>query len=515
MRCLLCSLALLVPAAPWLLAAPAERTALRFEVSVAPGLLAGPTDGRVLIVLGDRARPEPRAFIGETGMTVPPILGADARGLKAGGKVVLDESSACFPLTHLSRLRKGKYVVQAVFDHNGDLRLADAPGNLVSAPVAVTLDPAAGGTVRIELTRKLPKEQLPRDTEHVKFVKLRSEKLSAFHGRPIFLRAGVILPPEHTTDRERRYPLRVHIGGFGSRFNGVLGWMEENSSYRRAWAAAGAPRMIVLHLDGAGPLGDPYQVNSANHGPYGDAVTQELIPYVEKTYRGIGKPHARVLDGGSTGGWVALALQVFYPDFFNGAWSHCPDPVDFRAFELLNVYRDANAYTNRHEFDRPAAREINGDVRFTMRHEVQREIVLGRGDRWTLSGKDWGSWNATFSPRGNDGLPMPLWDGKTGQLDRRVAEHWQKYDLRLHLAKYRATLAPKLRGKLRIWVGEADDYFLNNAVHLLDDFFRTSKPAFDARITFGPRRDHNWRGLSQKQMIDEMAVAIEKARPGR
>jgi hypothetical protein len=270
--------------------------------------------------------------------------------------------------------------------------------------------------------------------------------------------------------------------------------------------------MIVLHLDGAGPLGDPYQVNSANHGPYGDAVTRELIPHVEKRFRGIGKGYARVLDGVSTGGWVSLALQVFYPDFFNGAWAHCPDPVDFRAFELLNVYRDGNAYVNSSGFERPAAREINGDVRYTMRHEVQREIVLGRGDNWTLSGKDWGSWNATFSPRGEDGLPLPLWDGKTGKINPKVAEHWQKYDLRLHLAKNRATLAPKLRGKLHIWVGEADDYFLNNAVHLLDDFLKTAKPAFEAKITFGPRRDHEWRGLSQRELMDEMAAAIERGR---
>ena len=516
MRRSLCLLALVVPLAGALVgggvAAPVRRTSLRFEVSVAKGLLAAPTDGRVLVVLSDRAKPEPRVFIGQTGMSNPPVLGADARGLKAGDKVVLDESSAIFPIDHLATLPKGDYHVQAVFDCNRDLRLVDAPGNLVGEPLAVSLGPAAGGTVRLELTRKLPEEKLPRDEENIKFVRLRSEKLSRFHGRPIYLRGAVILPPGHAKDTDRRYPLRVHISGFGARFTRAQAWLAPFSEYRRVWSVATTPRMLVLYLDNAGPLGDPYQVNSANHGPYGDALTQELIPYVEKTYRGIGKPHARVLDGASTGGWVSLALQVFYPDFFNGAWSHCPDPVDFRAFELLNVYRDTNAYVNQHGFERPAAREISGDVRYTMRHEVRREIVLGRGDRWALSGKDWGSWNATFSPRGKDGLPVPLWDGKTGRIDRRVAEHWQKYDLRLHLARNRATLAPKLRGKLRVWVGEADDYFLNNAVHLLDDFLRTVRPPFDAKITFGPRQDHNWRGLSEKQLIDDMAAAIERGR---
>ncbi len=513
MRRSFCLLALILPAAGLLAGpAPAERTALRFEVSVARGLLAGPTDGRVLVVLGHDSRPEPRLYLGQTGMGTPPMLGADARGLSAGGKVVLNQGSAIFPVAHLAGVPKGKYHVQAVFDHNRDLRLSGAPGNLVSEPVEVTLDPAAGGTVRLELTRKLPEEPVPRDTESIKFLKFLSPRLSRFHGRPIYLRAGVILPPDHARERDKKYPLRVHIGGFGQRYTSARSWMTPFASYRRNWALPGTPRMIVLHLDGAGPLGDPYQVNSANHGPYGDAITQELIPFVEKTYRAIGKPYARVLDGASTGGWVSLALQVFYPDFFNGAWSHCPDPVDFRAFELLNVYRDGNAYVNASGFERPAARYISGDVRYTMRHEVQREVVLGRGDRWELSGKDWGSWNAVFSPRGDDGLPVPLWEGKTGKLEPRVAEHWQKYDLRLLLEKNRATLAPKLRGKLHIWVGEADDYFLNNAVHLLDDFLKASKPPFEAKVTFGERQNHNWRGLSVRQMIDEMAEAIERGR---
>src|SRR5204862_1055850 len=192
-----------------------------------------------------------------------------------------------------------------------------------------------------------------------------------------YLRAGVVLPPDFEKEPQRRYPLRVHVGGYGTRFT---------AASRFARGGIGGPQMIVLHLDGAGPFGDPYQVNSANNGPYGDAVTQELIPHVEKTFRGIGQPFARVLDGASTGGWVSLALQVFYPDFFNGAWSHAPDPVDFRAFELINVYRDENALVNRHGFDRPGARDLNGETKYTMRNEVDREVVLGRGGLWTLSG---------------------------------------------------------------------------------------------------------------------------------
>ncbi|MFL6112214.1 MAG: alpha/beta hydrolase-fold protein, partial [Catenulispora sp.] len=364
------------------------------------------------------------------------------------------------------------------------------------------------------LAHRVPPEELPPPTEHLRFVKLRSEKLSRFHGRPIYLRAGVILPPGYGAEPGRRYPLRVHVGGYGTRFTEVRALMARGSEFRRAWLAGDAPRMLLLHLDGAGPFGDPYQVNSANNGPYGDAVTQELIPHVERTFGASGRPHARVLDGASTGGWVALALQTFYPDSFNGAWAHCPDPVDFRAFELVNVYRDANAFVNAHGFERPAAREPGGDVRSTMRHECRLEAVLGRGGRWTLSGKDWAAWNAVFGPRGDNGLPRPLWDGRTGRIDRDVIEHWQQYDLRLVLQREWATLGPKLRGKFHVWVGDADDYFLNNAVHLLDDSLAEAHPPFAGRITYGPGKGHDWRGLGERELMDEMARAVSHGRAG-
>jgi hypothetical protein len=488
-------------------------TGLRFEVAVARGLLPGPADGRLLIVLDRRKDPKPWRSVGTTGLTAPPVLARDVEGLAPGGTAVVDQGAVLFPLAHLALLPRGEYHVQAVLDVGRDLKLVNSPGNLVSEPVAVRLDPARGGTVRIELTRRFTEPELPTETEHVRFVKVRSERLSQFHGRPMYLRAGVILPAGYGRDAGRRYPLRVHTGGYGTRFTAVARVMGEGSDFRSAWLAEGTPRMILLHLDGAGPWGDPYQVNSANSGPYGDAVTQELIPYVEKRFSGVGEPHARVLDGASTGGWVSLALQVFYPDFFNGAWAHAPDPVDFRAYELINVYEDENAYVNARGFERAAARERNGDVRYTVRHECLLERVLGRGGRWELSGKDWCAWNATFGPRGADGLPRPLWDGVTGKIDRDVVDHWKRYDLRLVLQQNWPTLGPKLRGKLHVWVGEADDYFLNNAVHLLDDFLRGAKPAYEGSITYAPGEGHGWQGLTEKELMGAMAGAIGKGQP--
>lgn len=483
-------------------------TALRFEVTVAKGLLAEPADGRVLVALSRDTKAEPRLGMGHYGSNSLPLLGADALAFTAGSTVVLDQTSAIFPVSHLSRLPPGEYAVQAVLHHNRDLNLVDAPGDLYSAARTFMIDPAKPGIVRLELTKAVPPEQLPADTEHVKYIKLRSELLSKFHGRPIYLRAGVILPRDFATDKDRRYPLRVHIGGYGSRFTAVGDRMNGLSGFRTVWFADDTPRMVFLHLDGAGPLGDPYQVNSANNGPYGDAITRELIPYVEKHYRGIGAGTARVLDGGSTGGWVSLALQTFYPDFFNGAWSRAPDPVDFRAYELINIYKDDNAYLNVHGFERPSSRDLNGDVRTTVRHECQVERVLGRGDRWELSGKDWCAWNATFGPRGEDGRPKPLWDGKSGKLDRSVVEHWKQYDLRLVMEKQWPTLGPKLRGKLHIWVGEADEYYLNNAVHLLDDFLKKAKPAYEGTIVYGMGQGHTWDSLSESERMHAMAKAM-------
>jgi hypothetical protein len=484
------------------------KTDLRFEIVAAPGLVGQSVRGRLFVILGRGSRPEPRWTVGETGLDAAPVLGRDVEDFGPESVGVIDEQAATFPISSLARLPAGDYVVQAVLDTNEDLKGLNAPGNLYSGVRKMHLDPAAGETVRIALTHAVPPETLPADMEQVKYLKVPSKLLSNFHGRPIFLRAGVILPRGFDREPDRRYPLRVHIGGYGDRFTGVGQRMKNGSGFRAMWNADDTPRMIFVQLDGDGPLGDPYQVNSANHGPYGDAVLTELIPLVEAKFRGIGHGRARVLDGGSTGGWVALALQVFYPEAFAGCWSFCPDGVDFRAFQLVNIYEDANAYVNSHGFERPAARDESGDVRYTMRHECQLENVVGRGDSWTMSGGQWGAWNATYGPRGANGRPMPLWDPQTGHIDRSVVEHWKTYDLRLVLERNWKTLGPKLRRKIHIWVGEADDFFLNNAVHRLEDFLAKADPPYGGTITYGPGEGHCWLGITEREMMEQMARAV-------
>jgi Putative esterase len=476
---------------------------LRFEVVLGADVKPQWTSGRMLLVIAPADSKDARREIGQTGMDGAPILGCDVAELKSGSPVVLDERSTIAPIASLAALPAGDYSVQAVFRCNPDLRLVSAPGNLSSEPQKVHLDPAAPTIVKLALTRVEPPEELPADTEELKFLKFESKRLSEFWKRPIFLRAGVRLPRGFAKDTARRYPLLVRIGGFGSRYTGI------GRSRGRNASDDDAPPFVTLQLDGAGPLGDPYQVDSASHGPYGAAITEELIPFVEQKFRCIGEPRARFTTGGSTGGWVSLALQVFYPDFFNGCWSFFPDGVDFRCFQLVDVYGDKNAYVNRYGFERASQRNVDGETVYTMRHECGIENVLGEGDSYATSGGQWGAWIATYSPRGKDGRPLPLWDPQTGAIDQQVAETWKKYDLRMVLEENWTTLGPKLEGKLHVYVGDADDYFLNNAVVRLQKFLEKARPAYGGTIQYGWRGGHGWNPLSGAEMLKQMAARVE------
>ena len=492
-----------------LLAAGGEKqagTSARFEVTVNAKLASQARNGRLFVIISSRDSGEPRLVAGATGMNSPRMFARDVPTITPSQAATIDETCVAFPYASLRELEPGSYSVQAVYDINLEIKGLNSPGNLYSRPRQIQITSTKGAAIQLELTEQVPPEELPKNTENLKYIKFESRLLSQFWGRPTYLRAGIILPPKHARETSR-YPLRVHIGGYGSRYTGIGRMMAEGSEFRRLWQAQDTP-MIVLHVDGAGPFGDPYQINSANNGPYGDALTQELIPYIEREFRGNGK---RVLDGGSTGGWVSLALQIFYPDFFSGAWSACADGVDFRGFQLIDIYKDANAYVNAFGFERPAARDLDGDVKYSMRHECGRlENVLGRGDNWTRSGGQWGAWNAAYGPRGSDRMPVALWDPVTGAIDHSVAEQWKKYDLRLYVESNWKTLAPHLNGKLNIWMGDADDYFLNNAMRLFEEMTKRLEPKADFRIVFAPGKGHCWRGISEADMMKEMARAVTK-----
>lgn len=431
-----------------------------------------------------------------------PIFGMTLDKVELNQPVAIGADAVGFPVgASLDTLPAGKYKVQAILAFNSDINLPNAPGNLRSEVVELTLPVTNGKKVTIPLTQTI--ESRPnRGRDGYEQVELPSPLLTAFHNRPMTLRFGVALPATSDDSIETAKKevssgdakgLIVHIGGFGQRSNSVVGLERD-------------PRFVQILLDGAGPYGDPYYVDSANNGPYGRALLEEIIPYVEKKYQCGGSGKLRFTTGGSTGGWVSLALQVFYPDEFNGCWSSCPDGVDFRNFQLINIYEHENAFTRKDGSDVPAKRNRNGETDYSVRHECQLERVLG-GGRWELGGQQWASWNAVYGPRDANG-PIPLWDGQTGEINRDVAMAWKRYDLRMVLEENWSNLGNRLNGKIHVWVGDRDEYFLNFAV----ERFRTmtqslSNPAFIGEIIIEPGKGHT-SGWKQSEIRDAMYLRM-------
>ncbi len=489
-------------------AGPVPSGSLAFEVRLPEGFQLA-AESRLLVVAARHGTSEPRRLLGEVGPDAPTVLGVDVTHVTSDGQVRLGEGSSVFPWNHLREMPPGRYALQAVLVTNRDLWFPGAPGNWHSETVDFDLPPDRAGLARLALTRRLPEDALPRESGPVRFRRIRSELLSRFWRRDLYCRVGVVLPRSWETEPSRRYPVVVDVGGFASRHDRALAWAREGSRLAAAWIEPDAPQLIWVTLDGAGPLGDPYQVDSENHGPFGRALMEEVLPAVEHEFRGLGQPWARFTTGGSTGGWVSLALQVFYPDFFGGCWSGFPDPVDFRDFQLVDLYRDTNAFVNPAGTERVSARTLDGGTQFTMRREVRHENVLGLGGVFTRSGGQWGSWNATFGGRGADGWPVPGWDPVSGAMKPGVGEAWARWDLRRVIEDNWATLASKLGGKIRVWVGESDEYFLNHAVHRLAETMGRLVPAAGARFEFGPGKGHGWNPRPLPEVWREMQAAAD------
>ena len=362
----------------------------------------------------------------------------------------------------------------------------------------------------------------PADTKYVKHDRIRSELLSKFWGRDMYLGAHVLLPEGWDTHPEARYPLVINHGHFPANFGGfrpgaarpgpearALGALparrattrpcrSTRTSSTRTGRAPNFPRVLLVEIQHANPYyDDSYAVNSANLGPYGDAITYELIPYLEKKFRGIGAGWARFMYGGSTGGWEAMAAQIFYPDEYNGAWIACPDPIDFRAYTVVDIYEDDNAYYAKGPWRSVAAARRTATTSAMSPPPSSRrtacELVLG--DK-TRSGGQWDIWEAVYSPVGPDGYPQRLWDKQTGVIDKAVAEQWKRTTTSAHpAARLGEASARSCAGKLHIYVGDMDNYYLNNAVYLAEDFLKsTTNPPYEGVVDYGDRAEHCWNG---------------------
>jgi hypothetical protein len=509
---------------------------LRFTVSFPAERSKTPLDGRLLLLISTEGKDEPRFQISD-GPNTQLVFGVDVDGLAPGAEAVVDASAFGYPLRSLAALPPGEYHVQALLhryetfhrsdgytvklpmDRGEGQRWNAAPGNLYSTPRRMTIDPAKTGTVRVVLDREIPPIAPAKDTKYIRHEKIRSELLTKFWGRPMHIGACLLLPEGFDTHPEARYPLMVFHGHFPYTISGfretppdpklkpdwsdrfhIPGYnrIQEQYAYDfyKEWTGPNFPRVIVIEIQHANPYyDDSYAVNSANLGPYGDAIVRELIPYIEKKYRGIGAGWARFLYGGSTGGWEALASQVFYPDDFNGCYAACPDPIDFRAYTIVNIYEHKNAYHVDGQWKktpRPGLRNYLGEVSATLEEMNHLELVLGTRSR---SGGQWDIWQAVFSPVGSDGYPAPVWDKLTGEIDRKVAESWKAYDLRFKLENEWKTLGPKLKGKIHIYVGDMDNFYLNNAVYLTEAFLKSTKnPSFEGEVDYGDRAEHCWNG---------------------
>jgi hypothetical protein len=509
-----------------------------FAISFPATRSAAPIDGRVILLLSRDFDREPRSHVEPNEpLKAPYMFGVNVEGLAPGQPAMIDDHAFGWPARMLSTLPEGDYFVQAVLNRYDTFKMGDGrvlklapdqgegqdwskkPGNLYSTPVRVHLDPAHPAKVAVALDQEIGPITPPADTEFVRHVRIKSALLSKFWGRDMYLGAHILVPMGFDSHPNAHYPLMVSHGhfpedisefrttppdpnlkpDFSERFH-LAGYnriqQQEAYAFYQKWISPGFPRYLVIEIEHANPFyDDSYAVNSANLGPYGDAINTELIPEIEKRFRGLGQGWARFTYGGSTGGWEALATQVFYPDMYNGAFAACPDPIDFRAYTVINLYQDKNAYRLQGEasaVERPAFRNYLGDVFATQRDENYMELVAGDRGR---SGGQYDIWQAVFGPVGADGYPKPIFDKVSGDIDPSVAAYWRDhYDLTHIITRDWATLAPKLRGKIHLYVGLGDNYFLTDSIYYAQDALEALKPAYDGEIAYGPRAEHCWNG---------------------
>ncbi|HZY79267.1 MAG TPA: hypothetical protein VFE50_07085 [Cyclobacteriaceae bacterium] len=510
----------------------------RFSILFTKEMSDQAQDGRLLLMLANNNRSEPRFQIGE-GLNAQLVFGVDVDGMKPGQEIAIDEKAYGFPFASISEIPAGEYYVQALINRYETFKLKTGhtvklppdkgegqhwntkPGNFYSKPIKVTLDKSKASVTKLVMDQVIPPIEEPKDTKYVRHIKIQSKLLTEFYGKPMFLGAHVLVPEGFDEHKDARYPLMVYHGHFPSDFGGfstepppanmdttdyserfrIYGYKkieaQEAYNFYKQWISKDFPRFLIIEVQHANPYyDDSYAVNSANIGPYGDAIMKELVPEIERQFRGIGQGWARFTYGGSTGGWEALAVQMFYPDDFNGCFAACPDPIDFRAYCTVDIYKQKNAYYYETDFKKlaiPSLRNYLGQLTSTVEHSNHFELALGTKSR---SGGQWDIWEAVFSPQGPDGYPARIFDKLTGDINPKVAGYWKEnYDLRYILQRDWAKLGPKLQGKIHINCGDMDNYYLNNAVYLMEDFLKKTKnPFYAGEVDYGDRAEHCWNG---------------------
>lgn len=468
-----------------------------FEVTYDATVHPGPVSARVYVMLGPRAGlREPRT--GPDWFNPQPFFAVEARDWKPGEPLAIGQDATGFP-GPLDTLEPGTYRAQAVVRLNPDTHaLGDGEGNAFGPAATVEVGPEARGPARLTVDRVVPPRPFA-ETDRLKLVDLPSPLLSAFHKRPIRMRAAVVLPER--LEPGRKAPTLYIIPGFG-------GDHHMARMFSRGGRGAYARDMIRVVLDPDCGAGHHVFADSAFNGPRGRALVEELIPHIEETFPAVAEPGARLLNGHSSGGWSSLWLQVAYPDVFGGTWSTSPDPVTFADFQRINLYAPGeNAFRDREGNRRPIARMGGRPVLF-VDDFARMEDVIGDGGQLH-------SFEAVFSPLDRDGRPRPYYDRATGAVDTDVVKSWAKYDILRVLEKDWETLGPKLKGKLHVYTGEVDTFYLEGAVKLLKDSL--AKLGSDASMEILPGKDHgNLFDAKLAERIDrEMKEATARYREGR
>ena len=509
---------------------------IKFEIEYSEKFQEDGFDGRLLLMISNNNRAEPRFQINDSHNTQM-IFGVDVESWDANKKIIIDSEAIGYPIKSIKEIQEGEYYVQAFLHKYETFNLSTgytvklpmdqgegqkwniSPKNLYSTPKKIKIKNSS--TISISLDNEIPPIEPERDTEFIKHVKIRSKMLSEFWGRDMYLQANVLVPHGFDEKSNTRYPLMIFHGHFPNTFRGfrtvpptapekdtiynsrfgITGYkyIQEKEAYDlyKNWISNDFPRFLAIEIQHQNPYyDDSYAVNSANIGPYGDAITYELIPYVEKLFNGVGEPWGRFLYGGSTGGWESLAAQVLYPKEYNGCFAACPDPIDFRAFTVVNIYEDDNAYYHEGSFRktfRAGMRDGKGIIKNHLIQINKRESVLGSKGR---SGDQWDIWQAVYSPSGEDGYPKPIWDRETGKIDKDVANYWKEnYDLSYIMKRDWDKIGKDLEGKIHIYCGDMDNYYLNNAVVLTEEFLEsTTDPYYNGEVDYGDMAEHCWNG---------------------
>ncbi|MGH8288036.1 MAG: alpha/beta hydrolase [Steroidobacteraceae bacterium] len=459
---------------------------LLFRVAAGPAVHSA-ISGRLLVFVAKGSGAK-QVSIDEFHPTATWVAAREVHDLAPGAGVDLDTDGIAYP-EPFSGLASGDYEVQAVLDVHHTYNYSGlTPGDLVSPVLALKKwTPGQGAEPELVLSTIVPPgarfKLTPEDRQaaaHLRLAEEQSALLTEFWGRPTFIRAWVVLPPGYDEHSSRRYPTVYWTHGFG----GTLPTCKFMGTHIYERMASGRmPPMIWVMLDEHLPTGTHEFADSVNDGPWGSALTQEYIPWLESHYRMLDQARDRFLQGHSSGGWATLQLEVNYPRVFGGTWSTSPDPSDFHDFTGIDLYATAaNVYHRPDGTPYPLVR-MHGKVIETFEQFARLEQVLGP------YGGQMASFDWVFSPRGSGGRPEPMFDRDTGEVDPKVVAYWRThYDL-AHIAKTTwAQRGPYLQGRIHIYVGTADTFYLDGAARKLDAVLK--ELGAHAHFTFRHGRTH-------------------------